>query len=307
MIRVELGRFAEYPTLILGANSPTGQIIAKELAPYHCQIFAGATSEERYQNVKSIILAVGGAEPPQPFIADLTDPKQIFSAYTSLGMRPGTPINILALPARGLEGLTEMLMGMTKAICRRKITLEQATEDVALVLANRPDIFEDARKLNYHGLLQVTDVLTEGGHLGKGSVFATLNSSLADVYNLAHPERFGGPQFYRPVAASKKEFTEEMWKRTNGLEITYFDFVTPEIEGTPVGRLLKIMARVINSVVPEAKIVAQSVSREQVAGAMIKKFAEAGSEPRREKVYISRSGTSLTWPKEWGDVCIPYL
>ena len=112
----ELEPFPRRKILLTGATGGLGEGLAKKFALEGYTVVAGTRSEENFLHLKESIRQIGGST-PLPFIADLTKPEEVTSAYQALQLGGGEKLHFMPVAAGGLEAVR---LGIGKQIVKLK-------------------------------------------------------------------------------------------------------------------------------------------------------------------------------------------
>lgn len=317
--RSEVEPFPHYPILLLGAGSGLGQELARKFTKEGYGVIAGTRSLEKFGNLWVATRADGGIE-PYPFVADITDPDKVGTAYESLGLEKGEKLHYMPVAAGGFESkLVRMKIGRQLIHLRKeaeetgKISLESAERATAAIKAftTSKKATDPAIAINCDAPCAIFDLLAVNGHLGPESVILTTSSYISDTfkYDPDKPEEYQGPWFYYHVARSKAMGVYTLRKRAQRIGASCLDIVIPEISDTQVGEFGGGIADLMKFMKLPTEFKVPRISRAQVAMTIYHELTRRGEDlPKIRKVYVDRDGAiQQQRPKSWKEAHFPYL
>ena len=304
--------FPKYDVVMLGAGHGTGLVIAQKLALEGYKVHIGTRSHDSFVPVRQSILDVRGIE-PAPFIADLTKPEEIINALQKSGIKPGQPVHYFDFAAEGIKGylrfLARPLASLEAAYNEKNLTgelAEQLTRDIkagvtterALRLANR---------VNRDAPSELGELLKLNGNLGKGSVIATLSSSISDYTDPNAIESYPGPWMYWPIGSSKAAGMRRMGELADQTGARHLDCISPEIKETDPIKIFNTLLPMLQALQPGTLLHIPSVSKEQVANILFRELMRTDVPLTSRKVYITENGPVYQLPNDWNIPVLPYL
>lgn len=312
------------PVVLLGAGSGTGKALAIKLAVSGRQVYAGMTNPEHFESLQAAITEAGGVS-AMPLIFDVTDQAQVRRGFAESGLQTGQRVNLIQLVAGGLDAkvdekeVTDKTTGEVhmepvtigdvfgngmRAIKRGDMTIEDL-ESTLRGMVFGPNVRKHSVQVNISGPLLFAHLLQTNGNLDHGSTIVTLASSESDKCVPGYQTNL----VYEPVGPYKEAADQQLTEFAELIGAARVKVVAPIIDGTLVGRMLQIAARVADKKQGTTTKVFKA-SIDQVVGGIFSELMRGGDGVSRlETVYIEHDSGNVVYqrPAEWEEKMIPIL
>ena len=312
-------------TLITGAGSGTGRLLARRLALEGVPVAAGIRQMSQFEGLKTI--TPGPDVMIRPFFADLRDSEQVEEAYRSLGLKEGQTVDFLALAAAGFQTLIDRgtqhgkefvsaLISIRRSAKDGQLTREIAEEATAAIkkAVTQSDAMKLADDTNNYAPVKLAELLVERGHINEGSTVAVLSSDMSKRTDprLEHLDEYPGPWTYYPIGRSKAEGSLHLQDLAKQTDAHFIDFIAPDIVGTDVGKFFTDMLplyEALHALDSKDEFVFPKVSIGHVVNVMASELSKNDSSlPQTRDVWIpgdDRAGPNM--PAGWDKPPIRYL
>lgn len=304
-------------TIILGAGSGTGRLLALRLATEHSvQVYAGTTKQANFDSLHDEITARGGIA-PKPLVADIRNEDAFRNAFNDALLPEGRMVNYAPLAAGGITGdflraVVSMRGALRKPDQISPTFLADLTERIKANVT-QPDVVAGAVEMNVKSPMRIFQMLKERGNINPESRLVNTSSSISKNSDPRNIESFGGPWFYYPVLF-KQEGVDAL--RTEAMIIggIHTDVVAPEVEDTMVGQNID---KVVDSVqkieaiikgVPSVTYDIPKINMAHYVDAIIADMMRPKvGRDRISDVFVTTNGVVDEFPQEWKHPLVPYL
>ena len=251
--------------LITGGTGGIGREVAKRLAKQGKRVIIGTRNPEKFERISSEIEQSGGIS-PAPFIADITDPSEIATAYQESGLKPGQAVDYYALAAGGLDAASIDIGRVFVGLMRQLKTPEGITPEAAeeatqrfREIMTRESVVEAARQINLIAPVLLGRDLEQNGNLNKNSRIVYLGSTISEytreILEWLGPDEahqidnlYPGPEHYRVVGIYKAQGILGLQNLAKDSGAVFYNFVAPGVTDTPIGNFFGRFVPVLKAV-----------------------------------------------------------